>query len=283
MSSRRHPLSAAVARSFVDPSRTRWRSVARSNRSSRRFLSGVRRWSLRGTTRMASPAGSQSISCPGSMPLRCAIALGIVTWSLLVTLALSLLSARKAEVGTPPSRMIAGRSIARLPQTSPLGPPRQVVVELRRPPGRSSLAARLTGPSLGREPRAIVRRSVGGMRTAASRAASVVLAATVLLSCTSATPAPSGKAGGSSSPPGPETPTRSGESVSVAGVPSPGVTPAEGITTEKGIVPGRGLVLPLIGPNRARDVAPARRGVLHFRRYPEHPGWFYVKTLWFAL
>jgi len=22
--------------------------------------------------------------------------------------------------------------------------------------------------------------------------------------------------------------------------------------------------------------------VLHFRRYPEHPGWFYVKTLWFA-
>jgi hypothetical protein len=45
---------------------------------------------------------------------------------------------------------------------------------------------------------------------------------------------------------------------------------------------GKGPVQPLIGTDREKDVAPAKSGVLRFRRHPDRPRWHSVKTLWFA-
>jgi hypothetical protein len=49
-----------------------------------------------------------------------------------------------------------------------------------------------------------------------------------------------------------------------------------------GIRLGRGPVLPLVAVTKPSDAAPARRGFLRFRKYAEHPGWFFLKTLWFS-
>jgi hypothetical protein len=49
-----------------------------------------------------------------------------------------------------------------------------------------------------------------------------------------------------------------------------------------GIRLGSGPVVPLIGVAEAAEVAPAKKGILHFHLYRDHPGWMFVKTLWFS-
>ena len=49
-----------------------------------------------------------------------------------------------------------------------------------------------------------------------------------------------------------------------------------------GIELGSGPVLPLLGVARARDVGPAKQGVLRFIPSTDYPGWFSLKTLWFS-
>jgi hypothetical protein len=49
-----------------------------------------------------------------------------------------------------------------------------------------------------------------------------------------------------------------------------------------GFALGRPPLQPLIGLNRPRDATAIRQGVLRFRSNPEEPGWYQIKTLWFA-
>jgi hypothetical protein len=49
-----------------------------------------------------------------------------------------------------------------------------------------------------------------------------------------------------------------------------------------GIALGSGPVLPLLGVARARDVGPAKQGVLRFLPSLDYPAWFSLKTLWFS-
>ena len=45
---------------------------------------------------------------------------------------------------------------------------------------------------------------------------------------------------------------------------------------------GPGPVLPLLAVARPADAGPAKQGMLRFRRNPDHPRWFSLKTLWFS-
>jgi hypothetical protein len=49
-----------------------------------------------------------------------------------------------------------------------------------------------------------------------------------------------------------------------------------------GFALGQPPLQPLIGINKPSDEPSTKKGVLHFRRSPEEPGWHQIKTLWFA-
>lgn len=144
------------------------------------------------------------------------------------------------------------------------------------------------------------------MKVSSLRGPSIVLAGTLLFSCTSGTQA--AKSRGGSSPLGThsdaDTPTPAlsspGGSPSEEGIPSslrrplhlPTVRPGGMCPTSTGrqymnslfggIALGSGPVLPLVGVARPGDQGPAKQGVLRFHRYPDYPGWFNLKTLWFS-
>ncbi|MFL5798934.1 MAG: hypothetical protein ACJ77A_13495 [Actinomycetota bacterium] len=141
------------------------------------------------------------------------------------------------------------------------------------------------------------------MKGVVSRGASSALAVTLLVSCTSS------PSGGGGSPTAVESSPFAARSATpaTAGSPAPTTTgpalvrrplhlPARGADGRcpassgrrysndlfGGTILGRGPVLPLVAPDRRGDVAAALRGVLRFRRSPEHPRWLSLKTLWFS-
>jgi hypothetical protein len=49
-----------------------------------------------------------------------------------------------------------------------------------------------------------------------------------------------------------------------------------------GFALGQPPLQPLIGINRPSDAPSTKKGILHFSRSPDEPGWHQIKTLWFA-